>query len=721
MSTIDNISGVDIYQIMDEEDKKLEEAQEVIKKLTVQTRFTDEKKTLLLKKLQGLICDFADELSDEEIEESRYEKNLRKLDDYYIIRYKKYKCKDDKCQICKSATVTTQFAFEVSGSEDTSPGHKIINPQCTSTVSGDTFDCKYEYDKSEGQGRELDITCTTNNVIFLLTCQDCGEQFVGQTGPESSLKDHYQDLLIKMTHFLPTVNQNEEDSKKEEGQQSNKCETFSVQIIQKLPGSETNDEYIDRERDQWIKKLMTYYPYGMNRRLKENEKPLYSKKFFELFKSPDNDGNSVTSIVEKLRDIRNSEDSRPMIHLHSIFACLAETKKKSDLKKKYACAIDKDRNPKSDQLNSLIEDIVRRSTPDRGVKYERCSAKKCTTCDDVLHKAKCYTIDTSDTSDTSDDTALCRSTVKSMLTDSECYYDCIYEFSEGEEMTLSCSAKYVIYLLTCVRCKEQYVGYASENFKERMDHHRSKPKEHFTKADKNPEAKRDDLKCYEFTRQIIHKLPGKEDNSSQEDSLNNKTFSTLNESSRLSDINSSKIESSDNNSSDFKKKTTKKLGEVEGKWIKDLATFFPYPHSMNERKAKYTLYQLELDLPRRDIKSSADDKSATEITKYLLGILEKEDVRLMKHLSSILENLSHVQKDVIEEVERKYLDESKTNEKNKHLDAAIKELITLMKTNANSISEEDEMTSAMKTLSISPSATSTPKPRKLEQRTRLSG
>ena len=67
-------------------DKKLKEAQDVIKWLTVQTRFTDERKQFLLRNLQGLICDFADQqrgrYGDEEIEELRYKEKLKKLDDH---------------------------------------------------------------------------------------------------------------------------------------------------------------------------------------------------------------------------------------------------------------------------------------------------------------------------------------------------------------------------------------------------------------------------------------------------------------------------------------------------------------------------------------------------------------------------------------------------------------------------------------------------------------
>ena len=481
---LEEAQEVDIYQIMDEEvDKKLEEAQEFIKLLIVQPKLPNKKKQLLLRNLQGLICDFADQQpsmysdTDKEIEKSRYEEKLRKIyKDYFIIRYKK--CGQDKCQTCRHATVTTV-------------SDNIIPPQCTSRVSGDTYDCKYEFDKSEIQGREPVVTCTTKNVIFLLTCQDCGEQFVGQTGSTSSLKsrDLLRDNDVKK-HFSLNVDQNEEDSDKEEGQQSDKCEKFKFQIIQKLPvpGSQTDDKCIDKdiERDQWIKKLMTYYPYGMNSRLKKNERPLYSKKFFDLL-----NGSSITSrknkdeIVKELLIVLDSEDSRPISNLDSVLNIIAQNTNKNvrlDVKNEY---IDGKRNisNKNEKLDDLIKDVLSRCC---GVKYEACN-RMCETCKEVEQTPHCS---------------------PSFKPNEK--HDCIYEFSEGEEMIVSCTTKNIIYLLTCKQCEEQYVGYASIEFKIKMNNHRStgntgqgpsETRKHFYQIHK-------DCPIEKFCSKIIQKIPG---------------------------------------------------------------------------------------------------------------------------------------------------------------------------------------------------------------------
>ena len=493
MSTIDNISGVDIFQIMDEEvDKKLEEDQDVIKRLIVQTRFTDEGKQQLHRNLRGLICDFADhqpgrygdEEIDEKSEESRYEEKLKKLEDYYIIRYEKCELKDD-CPICKHATVTTLLPSKASG-----PGFsdmssdKIIPPQCTSRVSGDTFDCKYEFDKSEGQGTELVITCKTKNIIYLVTCQDCEEQFVGRTSHSSSLNSI--DLLRDNDEVKE--HQNEEDSEKEEGQQSDKCEKFSVQIIQKLPGSQTDGDCIDRERDQWIKKLMTYYPYGMNSRLEENEKPLYSEKFFDLF----NDS-SITSrknkdeIVKELLAVLDSEDSRPISNFDSVFNIVAQSQNtdrnvRLDVKKEY---IDGERNISNEnkKLDDLIKDVLLRWC---GVEYETCFDDNCKTCPEVDKSSHCS---------------------PSFRPDEK--YDCIYEFSEGEEMVVSCTTEKVIYLLTCTQCKEQYVGLTKNQFKIQMNNYRSTRKtgQGPSELRKRLHDKKKDCPNEKFYSKIIQKLP----------------------------------------------------------------------------------------------------------------------------------------------------------------------------------------------------------------------
>ena len=125
------------------------------------------------------------------------------------------------------------------------------------------FDQDYEF-----------LSCHSTNVIYLLTCNRCSIQYVGET-----VQPH---MSSRMSAHIRTANK---DSTEEgcrylrEHYTKGDCKdaTFGVTIIEKLKGSgrdscgtivkEETDLRRDRER-WWMTELRTIYPYGLNIRYK---------------------------------------------------------------------------------------------------------------------------------------------------------------------------------------------------------------------------------------------------------------------------------------------------------------------------------------------------------------------------------------------------------------------------------------------------------------------
>ena len=121
------------------------------------------------------------------------------------------------------------------------------------------------------------LNCHSPNVIYLLTCNKCGMQYVGETCQKlnerinthiSNLKHSEKNGFCKIlsTHFT-----------------SGLCKDagFKVQLLEKLPGDgRTGRKAIDpsctsfrKQRERfWMLKLRTVYPYGLNDRVGDEYK-----------------------------------------------------------------------------------------------------------------------------------------------------------------------------------------------------------------------------------------------------------------------------------------------------------------------------------------------------------------------------------------------------------------------------------------------------------------
>ena len=113
------------------------------------------------------------------------------------------------------------------------------------------------------------LTCSTCNTIYLLTCQSCFLQYVGQTIVSISKRtsEHKSDFKVKNTiiaqHF-----------------RSGPCKgaKFSMQVIEKWDGNgrepggkmcEIEQSKRIKKETEWMLKLRTIYPYGLNEKITE--------------------------------------------------------------------------------------------------------------------------------------------------------------------------------------------------------------------------------------------------------------------------------------------------------------------------------------------------------------------------------------------------------------------------------------------------------------------
>ena len=113
------------------------------------------------------------------------------------------------------------------------------------------------------------LNCHSQNLIYLLSCNNCNIQYVGETALplHKRINIHRKaktgcEYVIK--HFKETC----------------KGASFNVQILEKFVGNgyknnkvdpHDRTQRLDRE-DHWIKTLRTVYPYGLNERIRQNQK-----------------------------------------------------------------------------------------------------------------------------------------------------------------------------------------------------------------------------------------------------------------------------------------------------------------------------------------------------------------------------------------------------------------------------------------------------------------
>ena len=105
------------------------------------------------------------------------------------------------------------------------------------------------------------VSCNTQNLVYLLSCNNCNQQYVGETRQQLNKRmNTHRTSKSGCEHIVNHKNT------------CNGCE-LSIQILENLPGNghlDTGDPdpnasryRLDRE-DFWIKRLRTLFPYGLN-------------------------------------------------------------------------------------------------------------------------------------------------------------------------------------------------------------------------------------------------------------------------------------------------------------------------------------------------------------------------------------------------------------------------------------------------------------------------
>ena len=109
--------------------------------------------------------------------------------------------------------------------------------------------------------------CSSSNVIYLLSCEHCSLQYVGQTGRR------LRDRITEHRNNISKGNSSSPFLTKHFKSQPCLGAKFSISILEKLPGSgltarnvvDSSKVAFRRERESyWILKLRTVFPYGMN-------------------------------------------------------------------------------------------------------------------------------------------------------------------------------------------------------------------------------------------------------------------------------------------------------------------------------------------------------------------------------------------------------------------------------------------------------------------------
>ena len=159
-----------------------------------------------------------------------------------VASYTLAKCNKARCKTCPNFSTLKTFSSNV-----THKSYSIKNP------SG------------------VNLSCKSQNVIYLLSCNICNFQYVGETTtPLNERINRHRTATVGCQHVLNHYKVN--------------CVSpsfaFSVQILEKLPGDgyienktvdpEIRDQRLNRE-EYWMKTLRTIYPYGLNERAKQND------------------------------------------------------------------------------------------------------------------------------------------------------------------------------------------------------------------------------------------------------------------------------------------------------------------------------------------------------------------------------------------------------------------------------------------------------------------
>lgn len=147
----------------------------------------------------------------------------------------------------------------------------------------------------------ISISCNTGNIIYLITCNNCKIQYVGET--KRSLRARIGE------HLRSIKNPNKANCKffAEHYNQNPLCTSFKVQIIEQMEknaSDKLNKEELLKQEKYWIKKLRTLAPYGLNDKFNNQN---YNGSIFKNLTNDKPMNNKTNNITKRNRKPRSAK------------------------------------------------------------------------------------------------------------------------------------------------------------------------------------------------------------------------------------------------------------------------------------------------------------------------------------------------------------------------------------------------------------------------------
>ena len=169
-----------------------------------------------------------------------------------------------------------------------------------------------------------DLNCNSTNVIYLVTCSQCGLQYVGETGKSLRYRAGYHRRYIQNfeTYEKTSINTHFNEN-------SICClDDFKINPIYRCPRLSSVEETTDNRKNIenfFIEKFKTYRPYGLNKAFKKfNDVP--SMHFIVPYSST---ANLASKIVKN--HFEKLQESMPSVYPHNVITAYSRNKNLKDM------------------------------------------------------------------------------------------------------------------------------------------------------------------------------------------------------------------------------------------------------------------------------------------------------------------------------------------------------------------------------------------------------
>ena len=109
-------------------------------------------------------------------------------------------------------------------------------------------------------------TLSRLNLIYLITCNNCGIQYVGQTKNRllTRFQGHFNDIAHDRDTTVARHNRCNQTQKKTKPNTRTKFEITILSFIPSPPESVESKIHRDKEEKRWMRRLTTIMPAGLN-------------------------------------------------------------------------------------------------------------------------------------------------------------------------------------------------------------------------------------------------------------------------------------------------------------------------------------------------------------------------------------------------------------------------------------------------------------------------